>query len=125
MTILSEADELINADRHEDYGQYVDNAGRIAELWSTYKGIEITREDVTAMMILLKVARLAQTPTHRDSWLDIAGYVGCLGTLPEYTDQPLDYETQKPALETSKCLHTTMWTHPSGIGVCVDCEYRG
>jgi hypothetical protein len=29
------------------------------------------------MMALLKVARLAHSPSHRDSWLDIAGYAAC------------------------------------------------
>jgi hypothetical protein len=29
------------------------------------------------MMICVKLARLIQTPSHKDSWLDIAGYSKC------------------------------------------------
>ena len=30
--------------------------------------------DVAHMMVLLKMARLVETPQHRDSWVDMAGY---------------------------------------------------
>ena len=60
--------------RGKDYGHSRENFGRIAELWSTYKGVEFSREDVAVLFILAKVARLAQTPNHKDSLLDIGGY---------------------------------------------------
>lgn len=34
----------------------------------------ISSEDVAHMMILLKVARLANDPYHRDSLVDVCGY---------------------------------------------------
>jgi hypothetical protein len=33
--------------------------------------------DVAAMLALLKIARLQQSPNHRDSWVDLAGYAAC------------------------------------------------
>lgn len=34
-------------------------------------------------MIQVKAARLVNQQTHEDSWLDIAGYVGCVGKFSE------------------------------------------
>jgi len=32
-------------------------------------------------MIWVKMARLAKTPSHQDSWIDIAGYAGLGGEI--------------------------------------------
>jgi hypothetical protein len=32
--------------------------------------------DVCILQIMVKIARLIESPDHRDSWLDIAGYAG-------------------------------------------------
>ena len=37
----------------------------------------ISPADVAAMMIMLKISRARQTPTHKDSWVDMAGYAAC------------------------------------------------
>jgi hypothetical protein len=39
--------------------------------------------DVAVPMILMKLARLANAPKHRDSWLDIAGYTACGADVTE------------------------------------------
>lgn len=75
-TILQKADEIINGERASDYGRAHVNMQRIADMWSAYLGRPVSIEDVSAMMILLKVSRLANTPKLFDSWMDIAGYVG-------------------------------------------------
>lgn len=49
-------------------------SGKIAQMWSAYLGQGITEVDVNQMMILLKVARAAHNPNHRDHYVDIAGY---------------------------------------------------
>lgn len=46
----------------------------IAELWGAYLGADLTPADAAAMMVLLKVGRLAHDPTKRDTHLDIMGY---------------------------------------------------
>ena len=76
-TILQEADEIINGERAKDYGPASENFKRIAELWSVVLGQEITPEHVVLCMIQVKVARLCNSPDHRDSVMDIAGYAGC------------------------------------------------
>lgn len=77
MSILQQADEIINGERAVDYGSATDNFKRIADLWSVVFGHPVTVEQVTLCMIGLKMARLCNTPGHEDSWMDIAGYVGC------------------------------------------------
>jgi hypothetical protein len=77
MTILEQANEIINGDRAKDYGPASENFQRIADLWTPIFGHPVTVEQVCLAMIQLKVARLCKSPDHRDSWMDIAGYVGC------------------------------------------------
>lgn len=85
-SILAEAEEIINGDRAKAYGHPKPNHIAIASLWQAYLnnretlGIDgdLTPEDAALMMVLLKVARLQFLPDHRDSLVDIAGYVGCI-----------------------------------------------
>ena len=73
---FNEALKLVAEDRTKQYGTGLQNMERIADLWSTYLGRQISPRDVCAMMILHKVSRIAQKkdePAH-DSWIDIAGY---------------------------------------------------
>lgn len=84
--ILSIAKEIVCADREETYGEAENNFGIIAEMWSAYlfgKGIDngdiLAAEDVAAMMILLKVSRVATGKNRLDNWVDIAGYAACGG----------------------------------------------
>jgi hypothetical protein len=79
-TILEEAEKLVGGDRQQDYGDTQQSFNRIAKLWSAYKGVEITAQDVGFMMILLKVSRGA-SGTKRDTIVDIAGYARCLEML--------------------------------------------
>ena len=75
--ILTAADNSVSTERQETYGHPYDNFEIIAKLWTTFKGIRFTEEDVSMMMILTKVARLKNTPKHIDSLIDIVGYVKC------------------------------------------------
>jgi hypothetical protein len=76
------------AARGQHYGGIEDNFARIARLWSTHLmnryGVaapHLEPDDVALMMILLKVARLENDPSHADSWVDIAGYSACGGSI--------------------------------------------
>tara|TARA_B100000214_G_C23949190_1_gene619547 strand:+ start:171 stop:476 length:306 start_codon:yes stop_codon:yes gene_type:complete len=75
--ILEEAGELINGDRHEDYGDAFVNHDRIAKLWSVILEREITVKHVILCMVAMKTARLIHA-NKEDSWVDICGY-GALG----------------------------------------------
>ena len=75
--MLQKAHDLIYGNRQQEYGPAKENFQNIADLWSTILGIPVTPDQVALCMIQVKVARLIRTPDHEDSWVDIAGYVGC------------------------------------------------
>lgn len=83
-SILLEADSLIHGDRERTYGTPGRNATNTAEMWSLYikqkygVAINLNADDFCIMMNQLKVARLINLPTHRDSQVDIAGYIGLM-----------------------------------------------
>lgn len=86
--MLREAAKVIE-DRHKTYGPPTKNFENIARLWNAFalgcanaKNVdyvipEFSAADVAIMMALVKIARLAETPDHVDSWTDIAGYAAC------------------------------------------------
>lgn len=88
--IADEAKRIVTGARRSAYGTPENNFGRIARLWNSHlvnvgildanvmgdpeaKG-GITPGDVSLMMALMKVARLAETSDHRDSYVDLVGY---------------------------------------------------
>ncbi|AMS01046.1 hypothetical protein SEA_ARCHERNM_52 [Mycobacterium phage ArcherNM] len=79
MSILTQAEEIINGQRALDYGDALENHQRIANLWNTYlqKNV-VDHNDVAMMMILLKIARFMENGYHHDTVVDIAGYAGVL-----------------------------------------------
>lgn len=97
--LLDDASGFVTSERSRYYGAPTVNHERIAALWNewlTKGGTEsaqpITATDAAMMMLLLKVARLMQSPDHRDSVADIIGYALCYAdcalseptvTLPE------------------------------------------
>lgn len=85
--LLRRANDTINGDRQRDYGDKLQNFSQIAMLW---QGLLATKlqpnaaifpEDVALLMIAVKMARLAKSPDHEDSILDVAGYAGCYSLL--------------------------------------------
>lgn len=98
--LLEEADMIISKDRENTYGSPDKNLKTIAEYWTTHiqakygndnkegkvtlaKNIKLDINDVCVMMVLLKQARLANTPTHHDSMVDTAGYVALMHKCQE------------------------------------------
>ena len=85
--ILEAASKAVHAqDAEHDYGGPEDNFAVIAELWETYlyastgECVSLSSRDVAAMMVLLKIARAANS-TKADHWVDIAGYAACGGEI--------------------------------------------
>lgn len=81
---LTAAHEAVCGDRQLNYGTPEDNFGRIATLWNAYmvcrqggRAQPISPMDVSIFNIMIKVARIANIPGHKDSWIDIAGYAAC------------------------------------------------
>jgi hypothetical protein len=89
LTLNQEAEALINGQRQQDYGDKLTNFTQIAMLFTGTLARKlapsntITADDVALLMMQVKIARLAKSPNHRDSTLDIAGYAGCLDKLQE------------------------------------------
>jgi hypothetical protein len=79
-SMIEEAKNIVEGKRNDDYGNINDSFQRIAGLWSAYTGFTITKYDVAKMMMLLKISR-AKNGNHRDSYVDIVGYVECVDKL--------------------------------------------
>ena len=99
---LTEANDIINGERQDQYGNPEDSFEIIADFWDSYlsskygdqEDFEIDSIDVAHMMTLFKIARmLGQKPT-RDSYIDAIGYLAIAADrlLEEETDDghPLD-----------------------------------
>lgn len=81
---LDTAKRLINGDRKDDYGDAYLMHERIAHLWMRYLDfqVNIKAQDVAAMMILLKIARLRRQ-SKDDTWVDICGYAALGSEMEE------------------------------------------
>jgi hypothetical protein len=88
-SVLTEAESIIHGPRQSDYGHPIENHGCTAAMVSAFLtrkyGVPITldADDVCMFNVLQKAARLANTPTHRDSLVDIAGYVGNIDMIQD------------------------------------------
>jgi hypothetical protein len=88
LTVLKEAHTIIYGDREKTYGHPSKNLKTIAKMWNAFleartSGDELNAKDVASMMILLKTARLANNPDHRDSVVDICGYAALIERCDE------------------------------------------
>jgi hypothetical protein len=78
--ILREAEEIIFGDREKTYGNPAFNLESIAEFWMLYIArthnvqVPLTPTDICYLMVLLKLARLMNSPEHEDSQRDGIGY---------------------------------------------------
>ena len=81
--VLKEAEKCVCGHREQDYGMPEDSFEMIGNLWTVYLdyATKIDAHDVAAMMALLKIARIAKSPDHMDSWCDLAGYASCGGEI--------------------------------------------
>lgn len=78
-TVLDEAKDLIYGNREKDYGKTSDNFADIAKGWEVITKTSITPEQVALMMAWLKICRANKDNCgKRDSYVDIAGYAGCI-----------------------------------------------
>lgn len=92
-SILEEARRCVCGDRDQQYGSPENSFKAIASMWNSYlyarglmenhtgkcKGIK--PEDVAAMMVLFKMARVATGQNKADNWIDAAGYAACGGEI--------------------------------------------
>jgi len=83
MSILTDAQEAVDGARARDYGHPAANHGTTAEMFRQWRQrrygapfgeTDFDAIDVCAFNIIQKLSRLANTPDHLDSLVDIAGY---------------------------------------------------
>lgn len=91
--ILEQAHKCVCGDRDQSYGSPEQSFEAIADFWGAYlwnknklghRGLGknfISPEDVAAMMVLFKMARVATGSYSADSWVDAAGYAACGGEI--------------------------------------------
>lgn len=85
--VLADAKKNVCGQREHDYGSPEDSFGTIANLWTAYmtgtcgEFVEFSPVDVSVLLGLLKVARIASNPKHMDNWVDLAGYAACGGEI--------------------------------------------
>ena len=88
-SVLEEAQSIIYGDREKTYGHPAKNLKTIASMWNAYLNnmddgnFVVTAKDVAAMMMLVKVARFANDPSHRDNLVDVCGYAALIERCDE------------------------------------------
>ncbi len=89
-SMLDDARRCVCGDRDQQYGSPENSFKAIGALWEVYIRhscvsadaiVSITPEDVAAMMVLFKCARIATGQSKADNWVDIAGYAACGGEI--------------------------------------------
>ncbi len=100
MSVLKEASKIIYGDREKTYGHPSKNLKTIATMWNAYLDAKTTdrnslsAKDVATMMVLLKTARLANNPDHRDSLVDICGYAALVERCDEAPNEQVEEATE-------------------------------
>lgn len=100
---LVEADKCVNGQREHYYGSPEDNFATIAEMWTTYlrrasskfNPIVVTAHDVTVMMALLKIARIASGQVKEDNYIDGCGYLACAAEIATNNPKVESFRTLK------------------------------
>ena len=85
--ILLEAQQCITVDRAATHGDAEDSFQTIADVWSWWLSNRplpddpLTAADVAMMMVLFKAGRIAGNSTHKDNYVDLAGYAALAGEI--------------------------------------------
>jgi len=74
--ILRKAQGQLESTEKQGYGEGGNGLPVVAQMWSAYLGRDIRPADVAAMMIMLKISRIQNSPEREDHWVDICGYAG-------------------------------------------------
>lgn len=126
-SILEEAHKIIYGDREKTYGSPDQNLQLIADFWNSYLARKdngqtlLTSYDICHMMILLKIARLRNSPTHHDSLVDLCGYAALVERVEEYKKGSL--HKSEPAIPTHFFTEPVKTTAPQGVNIRTTSNY--
>jgi hypothetical protein len=77
--LTNAADTIIN--RGATHGHYDHTMLRTAKLWESYFERPIEPMDIAICMALVKLARIMETKSNHDSWVDAVAYFAIAGEL--------------------------------------------
>lgn len=101
MSILTQAEKIINGDRQEEYGPAKESFERVASVWSAILGQPVTAEQAALCMIGLKLVRCSYKIT-LDSIVDICGYAGIIEKILFEEELPSSYPEIKSSVTWNK-----------------------
>jgi|LakMenEpi03Aug12_release.lakeMendotaPanAssembly.Ray.scaffolds.fasta_scaffold744063_2 hypothetical protein len=78
LVLLEEAMRLTGVERRAVYGDPVLNHAHIARIFNAWTGRDLTAAEIVKVHMATKMARMATTPDHRDSHVDLMAYAGIL-----------------------------------------------
>ena len=81
--ILKMAASLVGGDRAKQHGDYVVLHERVADLWGSYLGADVTPEQVAFCMVLLKIARSEVGGPNPDDGVDATAYTAIWASISE------------------------------------------
>jgi len=84
-SVLMTANDMVSKVRQHDHGDFANNATMIAQYWNTHLGLNdfIKPSDVPIMLVLLKIARISENPSHIDNYVDTCGYSALAAEMSE------------------------------------------
>lgn len=71
--LVDEVADIV-AERAEQYGPPETNLNHVADVWSSYLGIDLDGWDYAALMVLAKLVRARDGSLDEDTAKDVAGY---------------------------------------------------
>lgn len=84
-SVLMTANDMVSKVRQQDHGSFANNANMTAQYWNTHLGLIdfIKPSDVPIMLVLLKIARMSENPSHIDNYVDTCGYSALAAEMSE------------------------------------------
>lgn len=93
--LLDEAKATVLGSRTQQYAPPDRDFHNIANIWSVILGTNVSSAQVALCMIALKISRLMHSPSHSDSWTDIAGYAACGFEVTQFVDNVMAVDPQE------------------------------
>ena len=123
MTVNEEADALVYGPREEDYSHPIIDFTTTGRLWGAILGIDdIDAEHVALMMAALKLSRLTRNPAHRDSMVDVCGYMAAYERVRLYREEEEEGDALYRGL-SGQTVGTP--TEPFKHAPCLSCQTEG
>ena len=113
---LDSAAEAVLKNRQELYGKPEDGFAGIAAIWSVILGRKIASHEVALCLAALKIVRAANSPTHSDNWVDMAGYAACGSEIATVRQRKVAFDDAKAKQLDAIFSQGTSLT----MGVCDD-----